>query len=138
MPGATDHDKCLKKLCEMETLHVRPDFVNVALHAHTEATGSNELQGALLAAVACDETEVFTRLLGMGADVDTETSWRIAMGIAAQAGSINIMTILLGNTNASNFNKDERGNVIGSPLTLAARYGHVDISKLLVSSTIYW
>jgi hypothetical protein len=50
----------------------------------------------------------------------------------------NIMTILLGNTNASNFNKDERGNVIGSPLTLAARYGHVDISKLLVSSTIYW
>jgi hypothetical protein len=88
MPGATDHDKCLKKLCEMETLHVRPDFVNVALHAHTEATGSNELQGALLAAVACDETEVFTRLLGMGADVDTETSWRIAMGIAAQAGSI--------------------------------------------------
>ncbi len=79
------------------------------LHAHTEATVSNKIQGTLVATVACDETEVFTRLLGMGADVNTETLWRTAIGIAAQAGSINVMTILLSNTNA---NKDERGNVI--------------------------
>lgn len=100
-------------------------------HPDCVALIREQLAEPLLTAVLDGEVELTERILGLGADKETQDSYgNTPLALAALKGRVEILQLLLG-VDADTEAKNQAGN---TPLALAAAEGYLEIVQLLLDA----